>query len=85
MNITTALIIIAFILIVALMVTDKINAVVALPLMDVVLCLIVQVPLGTIMNDVIGGGIGGLSDAIFSTLIAAALGEVIRKTGIAES
>ena len=84
MNITTALIIIAFILIVALMVTDKINAVVALPLMAVVLCLIVQVPLGTIMNDVIGGGIGGLSDAIFSTLIAAALGEVIRKTGIAE-
>lgn len=84
MNVTTALIIIAFVLIVALMVMDKINAVAALPLMAVVLCLIVRVPLRTIMNDVVGAGIAGLSDAIFSTLIAAALGEVIRKTGIAE-
>lgn len=84
MNLTTALIIIAFVLIVALMVMDKINAVAALPLMAVVLCLIVRVPFQTIMNDVIGTGIVGLSEAIFSTLIAAALGEVIRKTGIAE-
>ena len=84
MNITTFLIIAAFIIIVALMVSDKINAVVALPLMAVVLCLIVRVPFTTIINDVVGGGILGLSDAIFSTLIAAILGEVIRKTGIAE-
>lgn len=84
MNITTFLIIAAFIIIVGLMVSDKINAVVALPLMAVVLCLIVGVPFKTIMNDVVGKGILGLSDAIFSTLIAAILGEVIRKTGIAE-
>lgn len=84
MNLTTILIITAFILIVALMVTDKINAVTALPLMAIVLCLIVRIPVKTIMNDVVGGGISGLSGAIFSTLIAAILGEVIRKTGIAE-
>lgn len=84
MNLTTVLIIAVFILIVGLMVSDKINAVVALPLMAVALCLIVGVPFKTIMNDVIGGGISGLSGAIFSTLIAAILGEVIRKTGIAE-
>ncbi|MBE7722526.1 hypothetical protein [Lacrimispora indolis] len=84
MNVSTVLIIAAFIIIVALMVTDKINAVAALPLMAVVLCLIVRIPVKTIMNDVVGGGISGLSGAIFSTLIAAVLGEVIRKTGIAE-
>ena len=84
MNITTVLIIAVFLLIVGLMVSDKINAVVALPLMAVSLCIIVGVPLKTIMNDVVGGGISGLSGAIFSTLIAAILGEVIRKTGIAE-
>lgn len=84
MNITIALIIAVFILIVGLMVSDKINAVVALPLMAVSLCLIVGVPFNIIVNDVVGGGISGLSGAIFSTLIAAILGEVIRKTGIAE-
>lgn len=84
MNFTIALIITVFILIVGLMVCDKINAVVALPLMAVTLCLIVGVPFNTIINDVVGGGISGLSGAIFSTLIAAILGEVIRKTGIAE-
>lgn len=84
MNITTFLIIAVFLLIVGLMVSDKINAVAALPLMAVSLCLIVGMPIKTIMNDVVGGGISGLSSAIFSTLIAAILGEVIRKTGIAE-
>lgn len=84
MNITTFLIIAVFLLIVALMVSDKINAVAALPLMAVSLCLIVGVPLKTIMNDVVGAGMSGLSGAIFSTLVAAVLGEVIRKTGIAE-
>lgn len=84
MNITIALIIAAFIVIVALMVSDKINAVAALPLMAVVLCLIVGVPFKTIMNDVVGNGLTGMSGAVFSTLIAAILGEVIRKTGIAE-
>ena len=84
MNLTTILIIAAFIIIVGLMVSDKINAVAALPLMAVVLCIIVRIPVKTIMNDVVGGGISGLSGAIFSTLIAAILGEVIRKTGIAE-
>jgi len=84
MNITTFLIIAVFLLIVGLMVTDKINAVAALPLMAVSLCVIVGMPVKTIMNDVVGGGISGLSGAIFSTLIAAILGEIIRKTGIAE-
>lgn len=84
MNLTTILIIAVFVLIVCLMVTDKINAVVALPLMAIALCITVRVPINTIVNDVIGGGIVGLSGAIFSTLVAAILGEVIRKTGIAE-
>lgn len=84
MSITTFLIIAVFLLIVGLMVSDKINAVVALPLMAVSLCVIVGMPIKTIMNSVVGGGISGLSGAIFSTLIAAILGEVIRKTGIAE-
>ncbi|MCI8664472.1 MAG: hypothetical protein HFG69_14690 [Hungatella sp.] len=84
MNLTTWLIIGIFLLIVGLMVSDKINAVAALPLMAVSLCLIAGVPFKTVVNDVVGGGISGLSGAIFSTLLAAVLGEVIRKTGIAE-
>lgn len=84
MNITTWLIIAVFLLIVGLMVSDKINAVAALPLMAVSLCLIAGVPVKIIVNDVVGGGVSGLSGAIFSTLLAAVLGEVIRKTGIAE-
>lgn len=84
MDFTTILIIFAFIIIVALMVMDKINAVVALPLMAIILSVIVRIPVTTILNDVVGKGIIGLSGAIFSTLIAAVLGEVIRKTGIAE-
>ena len=84
MSITTILIIAVFVAVVALMVTDKLNAVAALPLMAIVMCAVAGVPFKTIVNDVVGGGISGLSGAIFSTLIAAILGEVIRKTGIAE-
>ena len=83
MSITTILIIAVFVAVVALMVTDKLNAVAALPLMAIVMCAVAGVPFKTIVNDVVGGGISGLSGAIFSTLIAAILGEVIRKTGIA--
>ncbi len=84
MDITTILIIAAFIIIVALMVSDKLNAVVALPLMAIVLCVIVRLPVSTIMNTVVGSGVSGLASAIFTSLIAAVLGEIIQKTGIAE-
>ena len=57
MNLTTWLIIGIFLLIVGLMVSDKINAVAALPLMAVSLCLIAGVPFKTVVNDVVGGGI----------------------------
>ncbi len=84
MTLQIILIIAIFIAVVALMVTDKINAVAALPLMAILLCLTVGIPFQTIINDVVGTGLSGMSGAIFSTLVAAVLGEVIKKTGIAE-
>ncbi|HBG76134.1 MAG TPA: hypothetical protein DDW86_04165, partial [Clostridiales bacterium] len=84
MTLQIILILAIFIVIVGLMVSDKINAVVALPLMAVLLCCAVGLPFKTIINDVVGTGLSGMSEAIFSTLVAAVLGEIIKKTGIAE-
>lgn len=44
MSITTILIIAVFVAVVALMVTDKLNAVAALPLMAIVMCAVAGVP-----------------------------------------
>lgn len=84
MSITAILIIVAFIVIVALMIANKINAVVALPLMAIVLSLVAGVAPSVIVNDVIGGGVGTFASLIITALIASVLGEVIRQTGIAE-
>ena len=84
MSITAILIIVAFIIIVALMIANKINAVVALPLMAIVLSLVAGVSPSVIVNDVIGGGVGTFASLIITALIASVLGEVIRQTGIAE-
>ena len=84
MNIVSILIIVVFVAIVALMVANKINAVVALPLMAVALSVVAGVNINTIVNTVIGAGAAQFASLIITALIAAVLGEVIRKTGIAE-
>ncbi len=84
MTLTSGLILVVFLAIVILMVLDKLNAVAALPLMALVMALVAGVPVTGVVNDIIGGGFGVLASAIYSTLIAAVLGELIKKTGIAE-
>lgn len=84
MSFVSILIIVVFVAIVALMVANKINAVVALPLMAVLLSIVAGVDLKTITNTVVGAGVGTFASLIITALLAAVLGEVIRKTGIAE-
>ncbi|MDR0656730.1 MAG: hypothetical protein LBG22_10490 [Treponema sp.] len=84
MTLTSILIIGVFAVIVLLMVFDKISGIVALPLMAIAMAIIAGVPVTEITNTIIGKGITVLASAIFSSLIAAVLGELIKRTGIAE-
>lgn len=84
MSVTAILIIVVFIAIVVLMIANKINAVVALPLMAIALSVVAGVKPSVIVNDVIGGGVETFASLIITALIASVLGEVIRRTGIAE-
>lgn len=85
MSLLSILIVLVFLTIVVLMALDKIKAIVALPLMAVALALIAGIPFKTITNDIMGKGLTVLSSAIFSTFVAAILGEIIKRTGIAEN
>lgn len=85
MSLLSILIVLVFLTIVLLMALDKIKAIVALPLMAVALALIAGIPFKTITNDIMGKGLTVLSSAIFSTFVAAILGEIIKRTGIAEN
>ena len=85
MDVTTVLIIVVFFSIVALMIFDKLNAILALPLMAVLLSLVARVPMLTITNTVVGGGLSVLAGTAITTIIASLFGELIRRTGIAES
>lgn len=84
MTLASGLILVVFLAIVALMIFDKLNAVVALPLMAIMMALVAGVSMNVIVNDIVGKGFGVLASAIYSTLVAAILGELIKKTGIAE-
>jgi H+/gluconate symporter-like permease len=85
MSMTSILIVAVFAIIVLLMVFDKIQAVVALPLMAIALSIVASIPVNTITNDIIGKGVSVLASSIYPTLIAAILGEIIKRTGIAET
>lgn len=85
MSFLSIMIVLVFFTIVVLMALDKIKAIVALPLMAIVLALIAGVPVNEITNNIVGKGLAVLSSAIFSTIVAAVLGEIIKRTGIAEN
>ena len=88
------LIIIAFLVIAALMMTKKIPTLLALPLMAVVICIIAGVP--AVGVDADGKAIGWLQtvfeagtvrmgSAIMAVIFGAWLGQIMNKTGITEN
>lgn len=89
-----SLIILAFVIIAALMMTKKIPTLLALPLMAVVICLIAGVP--AVGQDADGVEIGWLSSvleagtvrmgsAIMAVIFGAWLGQLMNKTGVTET
>ncbi|HIR90929.1 MAG TPA: C4-dicarboxylate ABC transporter [Candidatus Limicola stercorigallinarum] len=89
-----SLIILAFVIIAALMMTKKIPTLLALPLMAVVICIIAGVP--AVGQDAEGTEIGWLSavvesgtvrmgSAIMAVIFGAWLGQLMNKTGVTET
>lgn len=89
-----SLIIIAFILIAALMMTKKIPTLLALPLMAVVICMIAGVPAVGVdadgkaigwLQSVLEAGTVRMGAAIMAVLFGAWLGQLMNKTGVTEN
>ena len=84
MTLTLILILVVFIGIVVLMVTNKIPALIALPLMAILLALVAGVPLKD-FPGVIEDGLLLFRATYVPIMIAGIFGAVIKKTGIAEN
>ncbi|MBX9721234.1 MAG: hypothetical protein K2X81_07560, partial [Candidatus Obscuribacterales bacterium] len=76
---------IVFLLMAALMYTRRISALLALPIMAVVIATIGGIPPADILKDVINAGAMKLHSAYATTMIGAILAELINKHGIAKS
>lgn len=79
------LILVALAVVIALMASGRVPAVVALPFLAIVLAVIGGIPGDEIQKKVIGDGIMMLRGAYIPTIVAAILGEIVRRTGIAEN
>ncbi len=89
-----SLIIVAFVIIAALLMTKKIPTLLALPLMAVVICIIAGVPaVGTNadgvaigwLQTVLEAGTVRMGSAIMAVIFGAWLGELMNKTGVTET
>lgn len=89
-----SLIIVAFVIIAALLMTKKIPTLVALPLMAVLICVIAGVPMvGTNaegaaigwLQTVVEAGTVRMGSAIMAVIFGAWLGELMNKTGVTET
>jgi len=69
----------------ALMYSRRISALLALPIMAVVIAAIGGIPAADILKDVINAGALKLHSAYATTMIGAILAELINKHGIAKS
>ena len=89
-----SLIIVAFVIIAALMMTKKLPTLVALPLMAVVICIIAGVPAVGVDEDgvaigwlasVLEAGTVRMGSAIMAVIFGAWLGQLMNKTGVTET
>jgi Mg2+/citrate symporter len=74
-----------FLVMAALMYTRRISALLALPIMAVLIALVGQIPPERILTDVIAKGSVKLANAYTTTIFGAILAELINKLGIAKS
>jgi hypothetical protein len=79
-----ALIILIFLVFAALMISRKMPAILAVPLMAISFAAVARTPLTTILNDVMVGGAKQLVEAYLMVFAGAMLGRVVMQTGIAE-
>ena len=89
-----SLIIVAFVIIAALMITKKIPTLLALPLMAVVICIIAGVPAVGVdaegnsigwLQTVVENGTVRMGSAIMAVIFGAWLGQLMNKTGVTEN
>lgn len=69
----------------ALMYSRRISALLALPIMAVIIAAIGQIPPPEILKDVVSGGVTKLHNAYTTSMIGAILAELINKLGIAKA
>lgn len=81
---TAALIILIFLIFAALMISRKMPAILAVPLMAIGFAAVARTPLNTILNDVMVGGAKQLVEAYLMVFAGAMLGRVVMQTGVAE-
>ncbi len=81
---TAALIILIFLIFAALMISRKMPAILAVPLMAIGFAAVARTPLDTILNDVMVGGAKQLVEAYLMVFAGAMLGRVVMQTGVAE-
>jgi hypothetical protein len=81
---TAALIILIFLIFAALMISRKMPAILAVPLMAICFAAVARTPLNTILNDVMVGGAKQLVEAYLMVFAGAMLGRVVMQTGVAE-
>lgn len=84
MSFVVIAIIVLFVLMVVLMVTNKIPTLIALPLMGIVLALVSGIPVKD-LPEVVENGLLLLRGAYVPIIVAGIFGDVIKKTGIAEN
>ncbi len=80
-----ALIIIVFLVMAALMYTRRVSALLALPVMALLIAVIGGIPAADILNEVIGKGSMKLHNAYTTTMFGAVLAELMNRQGIARA
>lgn len=76
---------VVFLIMAALMYSRRISALLALPIMAVIIAAIGQIPPQEILKDVVSGGVTKLHNAYTTSMIGAILAELINKLGIAKA
>ena len=81
---TALLIILIFVVFAGLMLARRMPAILAVPVMAVLVAAAARTPLVQILNDVVAAGATRLADAYIMVFAGAMLGRVVMQTGIAE-
>ena len=79
------LILLVFVLCAIGMMSRKVPAIIALPLMAILISIIAGIPAMEIMNDIVGNGAVRLAAAMAAAMFGGMLSQIVNRTGIAKS